>query len=71
MVQKLEEALHDMLGPLQHVVGSLTHLAEGIDDVELGFTLGVSAAGGFVLSKVGVDANFSVKLHWKRDPPAR
>lgn len=72
-VKMVQHGIDDLINELQAPIGKLmaafSHMAEGIDSVELDFSLGLTASAGAVISKIGGEANFSVKVVWKRDQP--
>ncbi|MCY7324065.1 MAG: hypothetical protein LH660_20255 [Phormidesmis sp. CAN_BIN36] len=64
----LEEAL-DQVKPVASTV--LTKLKSGLttpaDEIEVTFGLKLSVEAGAIISSVGADVNFEVKLKWKQE----
>ena len=51
------------------VIETLSGLAARPDQVEIQFGIKLNAVAGAVIAKAGTEANFAVKLNWKRAEP--
>jgi hypothetical protein len=64
----LREALDKVLPTMSEVSKQLTHLSA--DEVTMEFGLRVGGEAGLIFAKVGVDANFTVRLVWRQEGKA-
>lgn len=63
----LEQAL-DQLGPIvKGVVTKLREAADWPDEVEVEFSISLSADANVIIARTSGEANFKISLHWTRD----
>jgi len=68
--QTFEAALAHAQPAALAVVERLRRVAEPPDEIEVEFGIRLSAELGAFIAKTAGDANFSITLRWKREPPA-
>lgn len=65
--ESFEAAMEVITSSTQALVQKLEQLAKSPDEVEINFGIKIAAeVGAAVIAKAGADAEFSVKLTWKR-----
>ncbi|HNK32254.1 MAG TPA: CU044_2847 family protein [Plasticicumulans sp.] len=67
--RSVQEALARLQPLADAVLDTLSGLTARPDQVEVQFGIKLSAAAGAVIAKAGSEANFAVKLNWKRAEP--
>ena len=65
--QTFEAALESLKPTAGAIITKLSSLSSPPDEVEMGFGLKLSAKAGAIIASAGTEANFNVKLTWKRD----
>lgn len=65
--QTFEEALEKIRPAAGAIISKLRHLADPPDEIEIEFGLTLNAEAGAFIAVTGVEANYTVKLIWKRE----
>ena len=65
--QTLEQALEKLKPTAEAIISKLRYISEPPDEIEVEFGLKLSAEAGAVLAAAGAEANYNVKLVWKRE----
>jgi hypothetical protein len=68
--ETLETALARVQPAAAAIVGRLRRLEQVPDEIEVEFGIQLSAQLGAVVAQTAGEANFSVRLRWRRDPAA-
>lgn len=64
---KFEDALEVVRYNARAFARKVKDLPDPPDEMELGFGLKATGEGVFVVAKVGVEANYNIKLTWKKN----
>jgi hypothetical protein len=71
VAERASETLEAALGRVQPaaaaIVARLRHLEDAPDEIEVEFGIQLSAQLGAIVAQTAGEANFSVRLRWKRD----
>jgi len=59
-------ALETVKSAANQLQGALLSLAVKPESCEIAFGIKLSASAGVILAKAGTEANFSIKLNWKK-----
>lgn len=65
--QTLEHALEKLQPTAEAIISKLKGLSERPNEIEVQFGLKLSAEAGAVLAAAGAEANYNVKLVWKKE----
>lgn len=64
--QKIEDAIDSFKPAALTVIDKLRELTSPADSIELSFGIKFNADAGVVISRVGTEANFNIKMTWKK-----
>lgn len=65
---KFEDALHAVHHNAQTIIGKVKGLSDPPDEIEVTFGLKATGElGNFAVAKASAEANYAVKMTWKRD----
>lgn len=70
-VQTFEEALDKIRPAAGAIISKLRYLADPPDEIEVEFGLTLNAEAGAFVAAAGAEANYTVKLTWKRETGRR
>jgi hypothetical protein len=69
-LQTFEKSLDGVKPAAQYILEKLRSLHDSPDEIEVQFGLKLNAGSGVILA-AGVEANYTVKLKWVKDNPAK
>lgn len=68
--QTFESALDKVKPAASAIISKLRYLADPPDEIEIEFGLSLNAEAGAFVAAAGAEANYTVKLTWKRETKA-